>query len=57
MCHKLTILWYFIAINAVIRVLYFLLPISRERIVFGSNFRNGDFDGFTLFKGIWISHF
>ena len=24
---------------------YFLLPISRENIVFGSNFRNGGFDG------------
>ena len=30
---------------------YFLLPISRESIVFGSNFRNGDFDGFTRFEG------
>ena len=29
---------------------YFLLPISRESIVFGSNFRNGDFDGFTRFE-------
>ena len=29
---------------------YFLLPINRESIVFGSNFRNGDFDGFTVFK-------
>ena len=28
---------------------YFLLPISRESIVFGSNFRSGDFDGFTSF--------
>ena len=25
---------------------YFLLPISKENIVFGSNFRRGDFDGF-----------
>ena len=23
---------------------------GRESIVFGSNFRNGDFDGFTLFE-------
>ena len=29
---------------------YFLLPVSRESIVFGSNFRNGDFDGFTRFE-------
>ena len=29
---------------------YFLLPISRESIAFGSNFRNGDFDGFTRFE-------
>ena len=29
---------------------YFLLPISIESIVFGSNFRSGDFDGFTLFE-------
>ena len=30
---------------------YFLLLIpSRESIVFGSNFRNGDFDGFTRFE-------
>ena len=29
---------------------YFLLPISRESIVFGSNFRNGDFKGFTRFQ-------
>ena len=29
---------------------YFLLPISRESIVFGSNFRNGDFVGFTRFE-------
>ena len=33
---------------------YFFLPISRERIVFGSNFRNGDFDGFTRFEVLWI---
>ena len=26
---------------------YFLLPVTRESIVFGSNFRNGDFDGFS----------
>ena len=30
--------------------LYFLLPVSRESIVFRSNFRNGDFDGFTRFE-------
>ena len=29
---------------------HFLLPISRESIVFRSNFRNGDFDGFTRFE-------
>ena len=29
---------------------YFLLPISRESIVFGSNFRNEDFYGFTRFE-------
>ena len=29
---------------------YFLLPISRESIVFGSNFRHGDFDGFKRFE-------
>ena len=29
---------------------YFLLPISRESIVFGSNFRGGDFDGLTRFE-------
>ena len=29
---------------------YFFLPISRENIVFGSNFRNRDFDGFTRFE-------
>ena len=31
-------------------VYYFLLPISRESIVFESKFRNGDFDGFTRFE-------
>ena len=29
---------------------YFLLSISRESIVFGSNFRSGDFDGITCFE-------
>ena len=29
---------------------YFLLPISRESIFWGSNFRSGDFDGFTRFE-------
>ena len=29
---------------------YFLLPISRESIALGSNFRIGDFDGFTPFE-------
>ena len=29
---------------------YFLLPISRESIVLGTNFRNGYFDGFTRFE-------
>ena len=32
----------------------FLLPISRESIVFGSKFRNGDFDGFTRYEDPWI---
>ena len=38
---------------------YFLLPISRESIVFGSDFRNRDFDGFTRFEVPWIrkTHF
>ena len=38
---------------------YFLLPISRESIVFGSNFKNGDFDGFTRYEDSLIqkSHF
>ena len=38
---------------------YFLLPISRESIALGSNFRNGDFDGFTRFEVPWIrkTHF
>ena len=38
---------------------YFLLPISRESIVLGSNFQSGDFDGFTCFDVPWIrkSHF
>ena len=29
---------------------YFLLPIIRESIVSGSNFRNVDFNGFTCFE-------
>ena len=29
---------------------YFPLPISRESIVLGSNFRSGDIDGFTCFE-------
>ena len=29
---------------------YFHLPVSKESIVFGPNFRNLDFDGFTRFK-------
>ena len=33
---------------------YFLLPISRESIVFGWNFRSWDFDGFTRFEILWI---
>ena len=36
--------------NMKMKFYYFLLPISRESIVFGSNFRNGDFDGFTRFE-------
>ena len=38
-------------LQVVIFLYYFLLPISRESIVFGSNFRNGDFDGSTRFEG------
>ena len=34
-----------------ISVYYFLLPMhGRVGVVFGSNFRNGDFDGFTRFE-------
>ena len=30
---------------------YFLLPIhGRESVVFGTNFRKGDFEGFTRFE-------
>ena len=29
---------------------YFLLPISRISIIFGSNFRSGDFYGLTCFE-------
>ena len=29
---------------------YFLIPTSRESIVFVSNFLSGDFDGFTCFE-------
>ena len=36
--------------NCIRNIFYFLLPISRESIVFGTNFRNGDFDGFTRFE-------
>ena len=38
---------------------YFLLPISRESIVFGSSFRNGHLDELTRFEVPWIrkSHF
>ena len=32
-------------------IFYFLLPISRESIIFGSNFRDSDFDGFARFWG------
>ena len=38
------------AISAKSSDFYFLLPISRESIVFRSNFRNGEFDGFTCFE-------
>ena len=31
-------------------IYYFLLPISIESIVLGSNIRNGDLDGFTRFE-------
>ena len=33
---------------------YFLLLLSRESIVFDSNFRSGDFDGFTRNEVPWI---
>ena len=36
--------------SAFIFIYYFLLPISRKSIVLGSNFRNGDFDGFADFE-------
>ena len=39
-----------ICLNLSVNGFYFLLPISRESIVLGSNFRNGDFDGFTRFE-------
>ena len=31
-------------------IFYFLLPIRRESIVLGSNFRNGDFDAIARFE-------
>ena len=40
--------------NFLMTPFHFLLPIRRESIVFGSNFRNGDFDGFTCFEVPWI---
>ena len=39
-------LLYFFSISSV--NFYFLLPISRESIVLGSNFQREDFDGFTF---------
>ena len=36
--------------SSAISPFYFLLPISREFIVFWSNFRNGDFDRFTRYE-------
>ena len=41
--HKITVDFQF-------HIFYFLLPMSRGNIVFGSNFRSGDFDGFTRFE-------
>ena len=35
---------------------YFLVPISRESIVFVSNFQNGDFDEFTRFEVPWTEN-
>ena len=40
----------FLAFFSKIVVTDFLFPISRESVVFGSNFRSGDFDGFTRFE-------
>ena len=36
--------------NQIPNSFHFLLPISREIIVFVSNFQNGDFDGFTRLR-------
>ena len=36
--------------NKTVKLFYFLLPISTESIVFGSNFRNGDFDEFARYE-------
>ena len=42
-------------LNEIKKILfYILLPITRESIVFESNFRNWDFDGFTRFEISWI---
>ena len=40
----------FISISLYLYNYYFLLPTSRERIFFRSNYRSGDFDGFTRFE-------
>ena len=50
---------YYNEIFLILHIFYFLLPISRESIVFGSNFWNRDFDGITRFEVSWIwkSHF
>ena len=37
-------------VGEAVELFYFLLPISKEIIVLESNFRNGDFDGFTRFE-------
>ena len=37
-------------ISFILSLFLLFLPINRESIFFGSNFRSGDFDGFTRFE-------
>ena len=46
-CNQILKIAVFENVSIKYKYFYFLLPISRESIVFGSNFRNGDFNGFT----------